>query len=146
MARQQIAPTDEQKRRRNDKSNERRRNLRTDPARTAKFIILDTKDRDRRRGLENDLSFSFVDDLIKDGCSYCGETSIKMTVDRIDNDKGHRQDNVVPACYRCNMLRGNMPYDAWLNIVPAIRDTLVKGLFESWVGFGPWAKRHQAGG
>ena len=70
---------------------------------------------------------------------------MKMTADRIDNNLGHTKDNVVAACYRCNMIRGNMPYKAWLNIAPAIRDTVEKGLFDDWLGFGPWAVMQNGG-
>ncbi len=55
-----------------------------------------------------------------------------MTLDRIDNGFGHTKSNVVPACYRCNLIRGSMPYNAWLNIVDAIRQTYELGLFGDW--------------
>lgn len=86
--------------------------------------------------------------MIANGCDYCGNHSIRMTMDRIDNSKGHTITNVVPACYRCNMIRGNMPYEAWLNMVPALKDTIEKGLLDGWLGFGPWAglKNNDVGG
>lgn len=55
-----------------------------------------------------------------------------MTLDRIDNTRAHLKDNVVPSCIRCNYIRGSMPYEAWMNIVPSIRQTKELGLFGTW--------------
>ena len=45
---------------------------------------------------------------------WCMEHGYKMnaprgqyTIDRIDNNKGHEINNVVPCCYECNVARGN---------------------------------------
>lgn len=57
-----------------------------------------------------------------------------MTLDRIDNDKGHTQDNVVPACIRCNYVRKNMPYEAWIVVAEGMRKAREAGLFEGWSG------------
>lgn len=67
-----------------------------------------------------------------------------MSLDRIDNSKGHIQANVVPACIRCNYLRGSMPHEAWLNLVPTIRETRIKGLFGTWTGRARIAHRGQS--
>jgi len=100
----------------------------------AQAIYSDTRAVDRKKGRANDLTKEFIAESISKGCSYCGEASIRMSLDRIDNSKGHTVDNVVPACIRCNTIRGSMPYDAWLRIAPAIRKTRKAGLFGSWVG------------
>jgi len=57
-----------------------------------------------------------------------------MTLDRIDNDKGHTQDNVVPACIRCNYARRSMPYEAWLVVAKGMREAREQGLFGDWTG------------
>ena len=137
-ARGYRALTVEQKKKKSLRTAATHKRFRSNPANAAKIIVKDAKNTDNRKGFINDLTNDFVATLISDGCAYCGETSIKMTMDRIDNSRGHTQDNVVPACYRCNMIRRSMPYGAWLNIVPAIRDTLEKGLFTGWGRFGPW--------
>lgn len=65
-----------------------------------------------------------------------------MTLDRIDNERGHVRDNVHPACYRCNVLRGNMPYHAWTIIAPAVRKAQEAGLFRNW----EWRSKKQLEG
>jgi hypothetical protein len=57
-----------------------------------------------------------------------------MTLDRIDNDKGHTEDNVVPACIRCNYTRRSMPYEAWLVVAKGMREARERGLFGEWTG------------
>jgi hypothetical protein len=74
--------------------------------------------------------------LLSGACTYCGETELQMSLDRINNTIGHLLSNVNSCCVRCNYLRRNMPYAAWIEIVPAIRIAREKRLFESWFSFG----------
>lgn len=97
-----------------------------------KFIFWDSRGADRRNGLCNDITRELIRELISDGCRYCGEKNIRMTLDRIDNSKGHTKDNVVPACIRCNYIRRDMPYEAWVIIASKIREAREKGLFGEW--------------
>jgi hypothetical protein len=101
---------------------------------TEKFILWDARKSDRKAGRENNLTREGIKVLIDQGCCYCGETEIRMTLDRIDNDKGHTQDNVVPACIRCNYTRKNMPYEAWLVVAKGMREAREKDLFGDWTG------------
>ncbi len=55
-------------------------------------------------------------------------------MDMIDNAKGHTIENVVPSCYLCNKIRSDMPYAAWLELVPVIKRATEAGLFGEWVG------------
>jgi len=111
----------------------------TDPSWRAYYICKWSRKSDKKKGRENDLTLEFTKRMIADGCSYCGETSLKMTLDRVDNSIGHLQTNVVPACIRCNYLRRDIPYVAWLILVPAVKEAVKKGLFGSWTGtwYGP---------
>lgn len=96
-------------------------------------IVNDCKASDKKKGRgENDLDRAFVEELIRNGCSYCGDDQLRMTLDRMDNSKPHTRENVVPSCIRCNYIRGSMPYTAWLNMVPAVRSTRELGLFGDW--------------
>jgi hypothetical protein len=99
-----------------------------------KYILADSRKTDKKAGLRNDLDREFIRDTIKDGCSYCGETKLRMTLDRIDNEVGHLKTNVVPACIRCNYMRRAMPYEAWLVIARIVREVRLAGLFGEWTG------------
>jgi hypothetical protein len=115
----------------------------SDHKKIAKIINSDSKRTDRHRGWKNDLSPEWIADQIKDGCVYCGDKRTRMTMDRIDNDKPHTRDNVVPACIRCNLTRKTMPYEAWLVVAKAMRAALNAGLFGDWVGGGNHKKQVQ---
>jgi len=116
-----------------EKVNARRRRYRR--SYPATYIVQDSKQADRRHGrLGNDLTKELVEELIRDGCQYCGEKNVRMTLDRIDNRMAHTIENVIPACIRCNLLRGSMPYAAWQYLVPHVKLARGKGLFGDWDG------------
>lgn len=98
----------------------------------AKSILVDSRKTDKKRQFANDLDLDFVREAIRGGCQYCGEMTIRMTLDRIDNSVGHVKSNVIPACIRCNYVRGAMPYDAWLILAPGMTRARELGLFGSW--------------
>jgi len=113
---------------------EKIRHLRLSNFDTARWILRDSRGSDKKNGRRNDLDAKFVESTIKNGCSYCGETAIRMTLDRIDNEKGHIRNNVVPACIRCNYARRNMPYKAWVVVARGMRKARKNGLFGNWTG------------
>lgn len=116
------------------KINEKNRLDRKNPEKLAQIIIRDSKGSDKKFSRENDLTIEFVEGLIGCGCLYCGETELRITLDRIDNSKGHLQGNVVPACIRCNYARGSMPHAAWMCLLKGLTEAREKGLFGDWTG------------
>jgi hypothetical protein len=107
------------------------------------YVLIDSRSSDKKKGRAgNDLTREFVRELLSKHCSYCGESSLRMTLDRKDNEKAHTKDNVVPACIRCNYLRRDMPLEAWLSLVPSIRETKELGLFGSW-GSNPMKRKQK---
>lgn len=88
---------------------------------------------DLRRGFgENDLTLEFVLEAYENPCFYCGSSKLAMTLDRMDNNKGHMQSNVRPSCRRCNFIRKNMPYEAWEKLIPGLHEVEREGLFSEW--------------
>lgn len=99
----------------------------------SKYIVDDSKKYDRKNKLLGfNLTVEFVDCLIKDGCSYCLVTEAFMSLDRIDNSKGHSKNNVVSCCYRCNLMRRDVPWAAWCRMLPKIQEIQEQGLFGDW--------------
>lgn len=98
------------------------------------FIMQDAKRGDRIKGRENDLDAEFVKNAISSGCFYCGEIEGRMSLDRIDNAIGHTKNNVVGCCLRCNLVRGSMPYAAWVVVAQGMKDAREQGLFGDWEG------------
>lgn len=100
----------------------------------ARFILREARRSDKLRERTCDLTKEQIEALIAGGCSYCGETGLRMTLDRVDNTLGHTRANVVPACIRCNYARRDMPYEAWLCLVEGLRRARELGLFGGWTG------------
>lgn len=69
------------------------------------------KCKDKRKNFECDIDREFMENIITSQCVYCGSFD-NVGCDRINNNKGHTKDNVVPCCYRCNVTRGNQ-YTFW---------------------------------
>lgn len=130
--RRKYKTTEESKRRENQRKAAKQRSDRATNTRSWRFILRDSKAADRNKHRKNDLDAEFIKDLIAHGCSYCDDKQGRVGLDRIDNSKGHTRDNVNPCCWRCNWLRRDMPYEAWMELVPAIRRAQRKGLFGDW--------------
>jgi hypothetical protein len=107
---------------------------RQDPAKRANIIAIDSKASDKKFSREYDLTVDKIRELISQPCSYCEETELQMTIDRIDNAIGHTESNVVPACIRCNLIRKAMPHSAWMCLVPGLKEARKKKLFGDWTG------------
>lgn len=64
---------------------------------------------DARKNLTNDLDSDwFKEHITSKPCSYCNTTSEPIGADRLDNDKPHNKDNVIPCCKICNKVRNNI--------------------------------------
>lgn len=107
----------------------------------AREIIYNSKKQDKKKKFENNLTISLVEALIEKPCFYCGENNIKMTLDRKNNDIGHVETNIVAACIRCNNIRRDMPYAAWIFLVSKIKEAREIGLFGKWDAY--WQKGRQ---
>jgi hypothetical protein len=64
--------------------------------------------RDKKKGLTvcdfNDIWLH--DTITSQPCYYCGNHK-EIGADRLDNNKGHTKDNIVPCCKQCNMIKNN---------------------------------------
>lgn len=72
----------------------------------ASKMIAQYKLKDKKKGLTSDVDINFLVDFFKKDCAYCG-TQYKIGLDRINNNIGHLKSNCIPACYRCNVTRGD---------------------------------------
>lgn len=107
---------------------------RKDPTQRYKFILRDSKASDRKRGFVSNLTQEFILLLIQQPCHYCGDVTLQRSLDRIDNALGHTMNNVVSSCIRCNYIRRDMPYEAFVSMRDALRFAREQGLFGAWTG------------
>jgi len=68
------------------------------------------------------LTFDQVTAIICRPCFYCGRfsDSVLNGLDRYDNSKGYIPSNVQPCCTMCNMMKHDMPPQAFLDKVQSI--------------------------
>jgi hypothetical protein len=132
--RQQAAQKRYQKPENKLKKSLQHKNFRQDPIKRANVIAIDSKSSDKKHNREYNLTLDKIKELISRPCSYCEETELQMTLDRIDNKIGHIESNVIPACIRCNLIRKAMPYEAWILLVPGLKEAKKNGAFGEWIG------------
>ena len=60
----------------------------------------------KKRNINFSLSLEyFINNFWKKTCFYCGNLIETAGVDRMDSSKGYEQDNCVPCCEHCNMMK-----------------------------------------
>ena len=91
-------------------------------------IVNKYRTRDRRAG-RSVCDFDWIwfnENIIMIPCIYCNGVDAptnRMTADRVDNAQGHTKANVVPACDRCNRVRGDwFTFDEMLYLGNVIRE------------------------
>jgi hypothetical protein len=68
----------------------------------AKYKYLDEK-----KGMKTDITVEWMrENITSKVCTYCG-TDSQLGCDRIDNNRGHSQDNCIPCCFDCNRIRAD---------------------------------------
>ena len=78
-------------------------------------IIRSYKKGAKERGIDWKIKDSYAKELISKECFYCGAKfsnewdGYKYNgIDRVDNEKGYEEGNVVPCCKICNVAKHDM--------------------------------------
>jgi hypothetical protein len=74
----------------------------------------------KRRRLAFRLTVADIRHYWQRPCTYCGEPTPTVNLDRVDSDYGYVQGNVVPCCPACNHLKGTFKVDKFLDRVAKI--------------------------
>lgn len=78
--------------------------------------------KDKKKSLECNLTIEDMLEIMSKPCIYCGDIN-RIGCDRIDNNKGHTKDNVVPCCIDCNKARNdNFTFEEMKILGKAIRE------------------------
>jgi hypothetical protein len=91
----------------------------------------------KNRNLDFQISLEVFQKITSENCYYCGakpSNSHQRTrgngayiyngIDRIDNNKGYIDGNIVPCCKRCNYMKSAMGFDDFLNHIKRINNHL----------------------
>ncbi len=116
------------------RQNIKRREDRRKEDNRAKIIYRDIKGSDKKHNRLNDLDIDWISNTIQQPCAYCLRhlNVLDMSLDRIDNQKGHVKDNILPCCNMCNYFRRNMPFEAWLLLIPGLKKAINLHLLDEW--------------
>lgn len=69
-----------------------------------KAAIYQYKSKSKNRDIIWAISDRHAEDLMTDNCYYCGVPPNTLNgIDRVDNQRGYEEDNVVTACLMCNI-------------------------------------------
>lgn len=109
----------------------------TDVEFRAKIILRDALNRDQQKQRKSNLTLNQVIDMLKLNCHYCKEENLaEIGLDRIDNSRGYIHNNVLPCCTTCNMIRRDMPFEAWMILSEKMPDVKKSGTLGNWRSFG----------
>lgn len=100
----------------------------------AKTLFSEYRKSARVRGYEFNISFDkFKELIISSKCYYCGSNESRqrkdestnfvlsyMGIDRLMNDIGYVDNNIVPCCSTCNYMKKDMDVDVFLNLIKII--------------------------
>lgn len=99
-----------------------------------KAVFFNCRRYNKSREIETDITIKDIQELLTRPCQFCDETDLtKVKVDRKESQKGFTRKNIISCCIRCSRIKQNMPYKAWLVILPGIRIAKFAGLFGDWI-------------
>lgn len=75
-----------------------------------------------RRKHDFDLTSEDFVKITSSPCVYCGESTKKIGIDRIDNSKGYLIENCAPCCTICNMMKKTMKLQDFLSHITKIHN------------------------
>ena len=106
------------------------------PAGTAMVNMLYSKYRRKaiKRGYDFLISLELFTSLIRSNCHYCGSLPMNSFeydrdflyngVDRVDNDLGYVDGNVVTCCKWCNQAKSTMSYAQFVDYISRVYNHL----------------------
>lgn len=77
----------------------------------------------RSRGLDYDLTATFIQDTLEKPCHYCA--GMAVVLERYDNDVGYLMTNVVPSCVPCNNLKNVLHGDNFIRYRRFMREGVI---------------------
>lgn len=94
----------------------------------------------KKRGIHFALSKTLFESLIVKPCFYCDDKKEGEVhgIDRVDNQKGYIEENVVPCCETCNVLKGSQHPQEFIDkmqaihIYQTIKQAISSELVEKW--------------
>lgn len=78
----------------------------------------------RRRKIDFSLTKESIKNFWQKSCRYCGKSIERLGIDRVDNNRGYVEGNMVPCCSTCNTMKSDMTLEEFYAHVRRIIDHL----------------------
>ena len=78
-----------------------------------RFIVY--RNRAKHRKIAFDLTLEIFNEYWQKPCYYCGNKIDTIGLDRINNDIGYLEDNIVSCCRECNIMKRAMTQKHFIN-------------------------------
>lgn len=75
--------------------------------------------RANKKGVKFSLSLEQFNEILSKPCVYCGST-LKTTVNRLETSEGYTEENSVPCCYKCSIMKYTHSQEDFLNHIKRI--------------------------
>lgn len=72
------------------------------------------KSKAKQHNKEFTLTKEFFKEHWETTCYYCGAKLTKVSFDKLDPQRGYTPDNVVPCCWVCNRMKGDMSKESFI--------------------------------
>ncbi len=69
----------------------------------------------KKRHIEFNLTFEQFMIYWAKSCTYCGDKIETIGIDRVNNNRGYTQTNLVTCCYTCNWMKRHLNYTDFIN-------------------------------
>lgn len=73
------------------------------------------RSRANRKGIEFGISEDYLSKMLLSDCFYCQSSNYKMSIDRMNSQKGYTVENSVPCCVVCNYGKGALSHTEYLD-------------------------------
>jgi hypothetical protein len=76
----------------------------------------------RKRGFLFEVTRPLFDEITSGACHYCGGNYERMGIDRVNNELGYVDGNMVPCCAVCNRMKSTQTKDGFIEHCKKIAD------------------------
>lgn len=80
----------------------------------------------KKRGIEFELIESDCLPFFNSYCYYCDDQFSGVGIDRLDNNVGYKIGNLIPCCYRCNIMKHTSSEKEFIDQIKKILNNLEK--------------------
>lgn len=78
----------------------------------------------KKRGIEFELTQKECEPFFNSNCYFCNDLYDGLGMDRLDNAIGYKLNNIVPCCYRCNIMKHTSTEDDFIKQIEKILNNL----------------------